>query len=91
VSVVAQPLVRDVLLRDGSTLPLAGTGYDDLDPAAARALIAARLEGDGASWLGTDDAAALLATHGIATVESHRRADVEGAVAVAEEIGARLR
>jgi acetate---CoA ligase (ADP-forming) len=61
--------------------------YDDLDPAAARALIAARLEGDGASWLGTDDAAALLATHGIATVESHRRADAEGAVAVAEEIG----
>lgn len=61
--------------------------YDDLDPAAARALIAARLEGDGASWLGTADGAALLATHGIATVESHRRAEVEGAVAVAEEIG----
>jgi acyl-CoA synthetase (NDP forming) len=61
--------------------------YDDLDPAAARALIAARLEGDGASWLGTADGAALVATHGLATVESHRCADVESAVVVAAEIG----
>ena len=36
--------------------------HDDIDPAAARALIAARLEGDGTSWLGTADGAALLAT-----------------------------
>ena len=58
--------------------------YDDLDPAAARALLAARLEADGASWLGTAEAAALLATHGIATVESHHCADVERAVGVAQ-------
>jgi acyl-CoA synthetase (NDP forming) len=61
--------------------------YDELDPAAARALIAARLEGDGTSWLGNADGAALLATHCIATVESHRCADVESAVAAEEEIG----
>ena len=61
--------------------------YDDLDPAAARALIAARLEGDGTSWLGTADGATLLATHCIDTVESHRCADVESAVAAAEAIG----
>ena len=60
--------------------------YDDLDPAAARALVAARLDGDGAGWLGTAEGAALLATHGIATVESHHCADVECAVGVAQEI-----
>ena len=61
--------------------------HDDIDHAAARALIAARLEGDGTSWLGTADGAALLASHGIATVESRRCADVEAAVAAAERIG----
>ena len=60
--------------------------YDDLDPAAARALVAARLDGDGAGWLGTAEGAAFLATHGIATVESHHCADVECAVGVAQEI-----
>ena len=43
--------------------------------------------GDGTSWLGNADGAALLATDCIATVESHRCADVESAVAAEEEIG----
>ena len=61
--------------------------YGDIDPAEAGALLAAQLEVDGPGWLGTADGAALLATHGIATVASQRCVDVEAMVAVAKRIG----
>ncbi|MDA0161344.1 acetate--CoA ligase family protein [Solirubrobacter ginsenosidimutans] len=61
--------------------------HDDIDHTAAGVLLAAQLQADGTSWLGTADGAALLATHGIATVASHRCEDVEAVVAAAERIG----
>lgn len=62
--------------------------YPDLDPAAARALIAAVLERQPAGgWLSSDQAQALLATHGIPVAASHRCRDLERAVAVAGESG----
>jgi acetate---CoA ligase (ADP-forming) len=63
--------------------------YGDLDPAAARGLISARLEMEpgGEGWLTSDEAEALLATHGLAFVPSHRCKDVDSAVATAEQIG----
>jgi acyl-CoA synthetase (NDP forming)/RimJ/RimL family protein N-acetyltransferase len=63
--------------------------YGDLDPAAARELIGARLDreqGDG-PWLASHEAEALLATHGLAFVPSHRCEDADRAVAIAEQIG----
>jgi acyl-CoA synthetase (NDP forming)/RimJ/RimL family protein N-acetyltransferase len=63
--------------------------YGDLDPAAARELIGARLDreqGDG-PWLASHEAEALLATHGLACVPSHRCEDADRAVAIAEQIG----
>jgi acetate---CoA ligase (ADP-forming) len=84
----AAVLARGAARRTWLSRPLGQrSSFDDLDPAEASALIAARLEGDGTSWLGTADAAALLATHRVATVESHRCADVESAVAAEQEIG----
>jgi acyl-CoA synthetase (NDP forming)/RimJ/RimL family protein N-acetyltransferase len=83
----AAVLARGAERREWLSRPMGRQpSYDDLDPAAARALIAARLDGDGASWLGTAEGAALMATHGIATVESHHCADVERAVGVVQEI-----
>jgi acetate---CoA ligase (ADP-forming) len=64
--------------------------YGDLDPAAARELIGSHLErepGDEA-WLTNDEAQALLATHGLAHVPSHRCANEDCAVSIAEQIGA---
>jgi acyl-CoA synthetase (NDP forming)/RimJ/RimL family protein N-acetyltransferase len=63
--------------------------YGDLDPATARELIGAHLDpehGD-MKWLASHDAEALLETHGLAYVPSHRCEDVDRAVAVAEQIG----
>ena len=63
--------------------------YADLDPAAARELIGSRLErqqSDG-PWLASHEAEALLATHGLAYVPSHRCEDADRAVAIAEQIG----
>ena len=63
--------------------------YEDLDPAAARELIDSRLDreqGD-ETWLAGAEAAALLATHGVAVVPSHRCEDIHCALAAAEEIG----
>ena len=51
-------------------------------PRRPRALLAAKLQADGPSWLGAADGAALLATHGIATVASRRCADADVTVAV---------
>jgi acyl-CoA synthetase (NDP forming)/GNAT superfamily N-acetyltransferase len=62
--------------------------YRDLDGPAARALISAFLDREPAGgWLLLPEAEALLATHGIPVVVSHRCRDLERAVAVAEEIG----
>ena len=61
--------------------------HDDIDPAAAASLLAAKLQADGPTWLGAADGAPLLATHGIATVASRRCADVDVMVAVSESIG----
>jgi acyl-CoA synthetase (NDP forming)/RimJ/RimL family protein N-acetyltransferase len=63
--------------------------YADLDPAAARQLIGARLDrerSDG-SWLASHEAETLLATHGLTHVPSHRCEDIDRAVAIAEQIG----
>ena len=63
--------------------------YEDVDPAAARALIADRLErtADGRDlWLRAIEAEALLETHGIPVVRSYHCADAEAAAAVAAEI-----
>ena len=63
--------------------------YGDLDPAAARELIAARLDRDQSDgpWLASHEAEVLLATHGLACVPSHRCEDADRAVAIAEHIG----
>jgi acyl-CoA synthetase (NDP forming) len=62
--------------------------YRDLDGPAARAVIASFLDREPAGgWLSLPEAEALLATHGIPVVASHRCHDLERAVAVAAEIG----
>jgi acyl-CoA synthetase (NDP forming)/GNAT superfamily N-acetyltransferase len=63
--------------------------YEDLDPAAARELIGARLDREPSDgpWLASHEAEALLATHGLACVPSHRCEDADRAVAIAEQIG----
>ena len=63
--------------------------YADLDPAAARALIDSRLDREPSeeTWLANAEAAALLATHGVTVVPSHPCADIDLAVAIAEQIG----
>ena len=61
--------------------------YRDLDPSAARGLIAACLEHRPAGgWLSLAEAEALLATHGIPFAASFRCRDIEQAVAAAREI-----
>jgi acetate---CoA ligase (ADP-forming) len=63
--------------------------YPDLEVVAARAVIASFLEREPAGgWLSLPEAEALLATHGIPVVASHRCRDLERAVEVAAEIGA---
>ena len=63
--------------------------YGDLDPAAARELIGPRLDREKSDgpWLASHEAEALLATHGLAYVPSHRCEDADRAVAIAEQIG----
>ena len=63
--------------------------YGDLDPAAARELIGARLDREQSDgpWLASHEAEVLLATHGLACVPSHRCEDADRAVAIAEHIG----
>jgi acyl-CoA synthetase (NDP forming) len=63
--------------------------YPDLDGPAALAVISSFLEREPAGgWLSLAEAEALLATHGIPVVVSHRCGDLERAVASAAEIGA---
>jgi acetate---CoA ligase (ADP-forming) len=65
--------------------------YRDLDGPAARAVITSFLDREPAGgWLSLPEAEALLATHGIPVVVSHRCRDLERAVTVADEIGAPL-
>jgi acyl-CoA synthetase (NDP forming)/RimJ/RimL family protein N-acetyltransferase len=62
--------------------------YPDLDPGAATELVAAFLgRRPSGGWLGLDEAAQLLATHGIPVTASHRCTDAESAVAAARAIG----
>jgi acetate---CoA ligase (ADP-forming) len=64
--------------------------YGNLDSAAARELIGARLDREQSDgpWLASNEAEALLATHGLAYVPSHRCEDVDGAVDIAGQLGA---
>ena len=63
--------------------------YEDLDSAAARELISSYLDTGQSdrTWLASDDAERLLATHGVTAVPSHQCAEIDSAVAAAEEIG----
>ena len=63
--------------------------YGDLDPSAARELIGSRLDREHSDgpWLASHEAEALLATHGLAHLPSHRCEDADRAVAIAEQIG----
>ena len=63
--------------------------YRDVDEAAAHAVISSFLDRVPAGgWLSLPEAEALLATHGIPVIVSHRCRELERAVAVAAEIGA---
>ena len=86
----AAVLTRAVERREWLSRPLGEPPhYPDLDPAAGRAVVASFLDRVPAGgWLSLADAEALLATHGIPVVASHRCPDVERAVAVAADIGA---
>ena len=85
----AAVLARAAERRDWLSRPLGEPPqYPDLDGAAARALIAALLEREPAGgWLSSDQAEALLATHGIPVTPSHRCRELERAVAFAGESG----
>ena len=62
--------------------------YHNLDVTAARAVVDAFLERQPAGgWTSLGEAEALLTTHGIPVVPSHRCQDLERALTVAEEIG----
>ena len=86
----AAVLTRAVERREWLSRPLGEPPhYPDLDPAAGRAVVASFLDRVPAGgWLSLADAEALLATHGITLVASHRCRDVERAVAVAADVGA---
>jgi acetate---CoA ligase (ADP-forming) len=63
--------------------------YRDVDGAAAQAVISSFLHREPAGgWLSLAESEALLATHGIPVVVSHRCRDLERAVATSAEIGA---
>ena len=65
--------------------------YPDVNGPAARTVIASFLDREPAGgWLSLPEAEALLATHGIPVVASHRCRDVDRAVVVAADIGARV-
>ena len=62
--------------------------YHDLDGPAARAIVDGFLARNPAGgWISLGEAEALLATHGIPVLASHRCRDLERAVAAAAEIG----
>jgi acetate---CoA ligase (ADP-forming) len=83
----AAVLARAAQRRDWLSRPLGEPPhYPGLDGAAARALVAALLEREPAGgWLSSDEAEALLATHGIPVAAYTRCRELERAVAVAGE------
>jgi acetate---CoA ligase (ADP-forming) len=85
----AAVLARAAERRDWLSRPLGEPPqYPDLDGTAARALIGSLLEREPAGgWLSSDQAEALLATHGIPVAASHRCRELERAVAAADENG----
>ena len=85
----ANVLASAVERREWLSRPLGEVpDYPDLDGPAARAMVEAFLERNPAGgWISLGEAEALLATHGIPIVASHRCRDLERAVAVAAEIG----
>ena len=87
----ADVLARAAERREWLSRPLGQRPrYEDIEPAAARALIADRLGRSGDDrdlWLAATEAESLLATHGIAVVGSYHCADAEAASTVAAELG----
>ena len=91
-------LARAVQRREWLSRPLGQRRrFGDVDADAARALVAARLGGDGdgsgppeGRWLTTDEAEAILATHGIPYVPGRRCPDADTAVTAAGKIGGPL-
>jgi acetate---CoA ligase (ADP-forming) len=85
----AAVLARAAERREWLSRPLGERpDYPDLDAPAARALVASFLDREPAGgWLSLEEAQALLATHAIPIVPSHRCPDLERAVAIAAEIG----
>ena len=93
-------LARAVQRREWLSRPLGQRRqFGDVDADAARALVAAWLGGDGdgdgsgppeGRWLTTDEAEAILATHGIPYVPGRRCPDADTAVTAAGEIGGPL-
>jgi acyl-CoA synthetase (NDP forming)/RimJ/RimL family protein N-acetyltransferase len=60
---------------------------DGMDGERAHALVAGTLAGAGPGWLGHDQVAELLSTHGIPVLRGEHCADVDAAVAAAASIG----
>jgi acyl-CoA synthetase (NDP forming)/GNAT superfamily N-acetyltransferase len=83
-------LARAAERREWLSRPLGqAMHHSDVNGTSARALVASLLDREPAGgWLSLADAEALLATHGIPVVGSGRCRDLEGAVAVAQKIGA---
>jgi acyl-CoA synthetase (NDP forming) len=81
-------LARAAKRREWLSRPLGeAPHYADVNGAAARTVIASFLDREPAGgWLSLPEAEALLATHGIPVVASHRCRDVERAVVVAAEM-----
>jgi acyl-CoA synthetase (NDP forming)/GNAT superfamily N-acetyltransferase len=88
----AAVLTRAVERREWLARPLGEPPqYPDLDPAAARAVVASFLDrAPAGGWLSLADAETLLATHGIPIAASHHCPDLEHAITVAAQIGAAL-
>ncbi len=87
-------MARGAERREWLSRPLGQAAqFDDLDPDAARALTAGRLESgseDDGGWLSPPDGERLLATHGLPFVLSRACRTVEAAAAAAAEIGGPL-
>jgi acetate---CoA ligase (ADP-forming) len=85
----ANVLASAVERREWLSRPLGEVpDYSDLDESAARAVVDGFLERNLAGgWISLGEAEALVATHRIPVVASHRCEDLERAVAVAAQIG----
>ncbi|HEY7076754.1 MAG TPA: GNAT family N-acetyltransferase, partial [Solirubrobacteraceae bacterium] len=83
-------LARAARRREWLSRPLGQSpSFTDLDPDAARGLVAQRLEqDDGGGWLSGEDAEALVATHGVPALAAVHCAEAEAAIAAAAALGA---